>query len=40
MAKRMAAKMIEIAASHVSLLSHPDTVSRLILEAAGRQDAR
>jgi pimeloyl-ACP methyl ester carboxylesterase len=35
MAKRMNAKTIEIKSSHVSLISHPDEVSRLILEAAG-----
>jgi pimeloyl-ACP methyl ester carboxylesterase len=37
MAKRMGAKTIEIAASHLSLISHPDEVSALILEAAGQQ---
>src|ERR1700722_4824029 len=36
MAKRMGAKTIEIKASHVSLISHPDEITRLILEAAGR----
>lgn len=35
MAKRMKAKTIEIAASHVSLLSQPRQVAGLILEAAG-----
>lgn len=35
MAKRMGAKTIEIAASHVSLISHPDEVAKLILDAAG-----
>jgi pimeloyl-ACP methyl ester carboxylesterase len=34
MAKRMGAKTIEVKASHLSLLSHPDTISNLILEAA------
>jgi pimeloyl-ACP methyl ester carboxylesterase len=34
MAKRMGAKTIELKASHVSLISHPDEISRLILEAA------
>jgi pimeloyl-ACP methyl ester carboxylesterase len=35
MAKRMKATTIEIASSHVSLLSHPVEVSNLILTAAG-----
>ncbi len=34
MAKRMGAKTIELKASPVSLISHPDEISRLILEAA------
>jgi pimeloyl-ACP methyl ester carboxylesterase len=34
MAKRMNAKTIELAASHVSLLSQPAKISKLILEAA------
>jgi pimeloyl-ACP methyl ester carboxylesterase len=34
MAKRMGAKTIELKASHLSLISHPEEVSRLILEAA------
>ncbi|HEX4160375.1 MAG TPA: alpha/beta hydrolase [Rhizomicrobium sp.] len=33
MAKRMGAKTIEIASSHLSLISHPDAVTNLILEA-------
>jgi len=33
MAKRMGAKTIEIAASHLALISHPDAVTNLILEA-------
>ncbi|MBW8745801.1 MAG: alpha/beta hydrolase [Sphingomonas sp.] len=37
MAKRMNATSIEIASSHVSLLSHPEPVSNLILRATGRQ---
>ena len=37
MAKRMGAKTIEVKASHLSLISHPDEIARLILEAAGRQ---
>jgi pimeloyl-ACP methyl ester carboxylesterase len=36
MAKRMGAKTIEVKASHLSLISQPDTIARLILEAAGR----
>lgn len=35
MAKRMDATTVELPSSHVSLLSHPVEVSRLILEAAG-----
>jgi pimeloyl-ACP methyl ester carboxylesterase len=34
MAKRMGAKTIEVKASHVSLISHPDEIAGLILEAA------
>jgi pimeloyl-ACP methyl ester carboxylesterase len=34
MAKRMGAKTIEVKASHVSMISHPDEITRLILEAA------
>lgn len=34
MAKRMGARTIELQASHVSMLSQPDAVARLILEAA------
>jgi pimeloyl-ACP methyl ester carboxylesterase len=33
MAKRMGAKTIEIAASHLALISHPDAIANLILEA-------
>jgi pimeloyl-ACP methyl ester carboxylesterase len=36
MAKRMGAKTIEVKASHLSLISHPDEIARLIQEAAGR----
>ncbi|MEA1832119.1 alpha/beta hydrolase [Methylobacterium durans] len=36
MAKRMGAKTIEVKASHLSLISQPDAITRLILEAAGR----
>src|SRR5262245_10604440 len=35
MAKRMGAKTIEVKASHLSLISQPDTITNLILEAAG-----
>src|SRR6185295_9864317 len=35
MAKRMSAKTIEVKASHVSLISQPKTIAKLILEAAG-----
>lgn len=34
MAKRMGANTIEIKASHLSLISQPDTITRLILDAA------
>ena len=37
MAKRMGAKLIEVKASHLSLISHPDEITQLILEAAGQQ---
>jgi pimeloyl-ACP methyl ester carboxylesterase len=37
MAKRMGAETIEIKSSHLSLISHPDTVAKLILKAAGRR---
>ncbi|AUW43079.1 alpha/beta fold hydrolase [Rhizobium leguminosarum] len=36
MAKRMGAKTIEIQASHLSLISHPDEITKLILKAAGQ----
>jgi len=35
MAKRMGATTIEVKASHLSLISHPDTIANLILQAAG-----
>jgi pimeloyl-ACP methyl ester carboxylesterase len=35
MAKRMGAKTVEVRASHLSLISQPDTIANLILEAAG-----
>jgi pimeloyl-ACP methyl ester carboxylesterase len=37
MAKRMSAKTIEVRSSHLSLISHPDVIANLILEAAGRK---
>jgi len=36
LAQRMKAKTIEIASSHLSMLSHPDEIANLILEAAGQ----
>ena len=35
MAKRMGARTIEVKASHVSLISQPETIAKLVLEAAG-----
>ena len=37
MDKRMGAKTIEVKASHLSLISHPDEITQLILEAAGQR---
>jgi len=37
LAKRMGAKTIELKASHLSLISHPDEVAELVLEAAGQR---
>jgi pimeloyl-ACP methyl ester carboxylesterase len=37
MAKRMGAKTIEVKASHVSLISQPETIANLILDAAAQQ---
>ena len=34
LAQRMKARSIELASSHVSMLSHPDEIAKLILEAA------
>ena len=36
MAKRMVAETIEVKSSHLSLISHPADITRLILEAAGQ----
>jgi hypothetical protein len=35
MAERMGAMTIEIQASHLSLISHPDEIAHLILKATG-----
>lgn len=40
MAKRMGAKTIELQASHLSLISHPQEIADLILEAAGQLHGR
>ena len=37
MAKRMGARTIEVKASHLSLISQPDTITDLILDAAGQK---
>jgi pimeloyl-ACP methyl ester carboxylesterase len=37
MAKRMGAHTIEVKASHLSLISHPDVIAELILKAAGQR---
>jgi len=37
MAKRMGATTIEVKASHLSLISQPDMITKLILEAAGQK---
>jgi pimeloyl-ACP methyl ester carboxylesterase len=36
MAKRIGAKTIEVKASHLPLISQPDIIAKLILEAAGQ----
>jgi pimeloyl-ACP methyl ester carboxylesterase len=36
MAKRMGAKTVELKSSHLSMISHPDEITHLILEACGR----
>jgi pimeloyl-ACP methyl ester carboxylesterase len=36
MARRMGAKTIEVKSSHLSLISHPDEITQLIIEAAGQ----
>ncbi|MBB3964208.1 pimeloyl-ACP methyl ester carboxylesterase [Rhizobium metallidurans] len=35
MAKRMSARTIELKSSHLSMISHPDEITRMIVEAAG-----
>jgi hypothetical protein len=37
MAKRMGAMTIEVKASHLSLISHPQEITDLILQAARRR---
>jgi pimeloyl-ACP methyl ester carboxylesterase len=37
MAKRMGAKTIELKSSHLSMFSHPEAITNLILEAAGQR---
>ncbi len=37
LAKRMKAQTIEVQSGHLSLLSHPDEIARLILRASGRE---
>jgi hypothetical protein len=37
MAKRMGAKTIELKSSHLSMISHPEAITKLILEAAGQK---
>ncbi len=37
MAKRMGARTIEVKASHLSLISQPDTIAGLVLQAAGQK---
>jgi pimeloyl-ACP methyl ester carboxylesterase len=37
MARRMGAKTVEVEASHLSLISHPEEITRLILRAAGQE---
>jgi pimeloyl-ACP methyl ester carboxylesterase len=39
MAKRMGAKTIELKSSHLSMISHPEAITNLILEAAGQKSS-
>ena len=36
LARRMGAETVEVKASHLSLISQPDEIAQLILEAAGQ----
>ena len=38
MGKRMNARTIELKSSHLSMISHPDDITKLILEAAGQRN--
>jgi pimeloyl-ACP methyl ester carboxylesterase len=40
MAKRMGAKTIELKSSHLSMISHPEAITALVLEAAGQKPGR
>ena len=40
MAKRMNARTVEVKAGHLSMISHPDTIAKLILEACGQSSER
>jgi hypothetical protein len=40
MTKRMGPRPSKVKASHLSLISHPEEITRLILEAAGQQAYR
>jgi pimeloyl-ACP methyl ester carboxylesterase len=37
LAKRMGAHTVELESSHLSLVSHPDDIANMILQAAGRK---
>jgi pimeloyl-ACP methyl ester carboxylesterase len=39
MAKRMGARTIELKSSHLSMISHPEAITNLILEAAGQKSS-
>jgi hypothetical protein len=38
MAQRATSDIVSVSASHLSMISHPDAVTELILEAAGAND--
>lgn len=40
MAKRMRAKTVELQSGHLSMISHPEAITDLILEAAGQPNGR